>query len=296
MSTTVSTRTPGALSTARQQLDELDALLKRMLELPVNRLDETDESEEIDEPPPAPAVRDMEPTPASPPISYMVVETASPRPIPPASGFEPRQPLLAPRLVPVTPRPEPVAEQPVPIPAPEPVPAVAPAPEPEASTEAEQWVPLRSTWQPSAQTWQPLAESWRQAHGSLPLAATMPTPIPEPPADNTPPIEITLPLTPAPVHPVPPPARMAAPPVSPVETPAAPRLRLTAEDAPPSVPRLLLPLLWFNQGFDACLTPLGAPGRWLCGPSGRQLLGTIGLLSLAAATAILVAAGMGWSW
>jgi hypothetical protein len=281
------------LSTARQQLDELDALLKRMLELPVNRLDETDESEEIDEPPQAPAVRDVEPQPASPPVSYMVVETASPRPIPPASGFEPRQPLLAPRLVPVTPRPEPVAERPAPIPAPEPVPAIAPAPEPEASPEAEQWVPLRSTWQPSAQTWQPLAESWRQAHGGLPSAATMPAPIPEPPVENTPPIEITLPLTPAPVQPVPPPVRMPAPPV---ETPAEPRLRLTAEDAPPSVPRLLMPLLWFNQGFDACLAPLGAPGRWLCGPSGRQLLGIIGLLSLAAATAILVAAGMGWSW
>ena len=281
------------LSTARQQLDELDALLKRMLELPVNQLNETDESEEIDEPPPAPAVRDEEPQPASPPVSYMVVETASPRPIPPASGFEPRQPLRAPRLVPVTPRQQPVAGQPAPAPMPEPVPAVAPALEPEASTETEQWVPLRSTWQPSAQTWQPLAESWRQAHAGMPSAATMPTPIPEPPVENTPPIEIRLPIAPAPVQPVPPPARMIAPPV---ETPAEPRLRLTAEDAPPSVPRPLLPLLWFNQGFDACLAPLGAPGRWLCGPSGRQLMGAIGLLSLGAATAILVAAGMGWSW
>ena len=291
MSTTVSTRT---LSTARQQLDELDALLKRMLELPVNRVGETDESEEIDEAPPAAAVRDEEPQPASPPVSYMVIETASPRPLPPASGFEPRQPLLAPRLVPVTPRQEPVAERPAPAPSPEPVPTVAPAPEPEASVEAEQWVPLRSTWQPSAQTWQPLAESWRQAHSGLPSDALMPHPVPESPVENTPPIEITLPVAPGPVQPVPTPARMAAPLVP--AAPAAPRLRLTAEDAPSSVPWPLLPLLWFNQGFDACLVPLGAPGRWLCGPGGRQLLGAIGLLSLAAAAAVLAAAGMGWSW
>ncbi len=50
----------------------------------------------------------METRPAAPPVSYMVVETASPRPLPPASGFEPRPSVLTPRLVPVTPAAEPV--------------------------------------------------------------------------------------------------------------------------------------------------------------------------------------------
>src|SRR5262249_48357311 len=110
--------------------------------------------------------------PARPPVSYMVVETASPRPLPPASGFEPRQPMAAPRLVPVAPQPE----------TPEPTPSTSeewgvrseeyeeksegqPSPhsslltpqdsraafEPpvQETNEAEMWVPLRSTWQPS---------------------------------------------------------------------------------------------------------------------------------------------------
>ena len=56
MPTSISTRTPESLNPTRQQLDELDALLKRMLELPVNQVDEKDETETemeeaADEPP-----------------------------------------------------------------------------------------------------------------------------------------------------------------------------------------------------------------------------------------------------
>jgi hypothetical protein len=304
MATSVSTRTSGTLNTARQQLDELDALLKRMLELPVNQLSDSDEAEDNDEPPPvaAPAESELrresvEPTPASPPVSYMVVETASPRPLPPASGFEPRPSGLAPRLVPVTPPHEEAIEE-----------APVPVPEPEAASSPEVWVPLRSTWQPSAQTWQPLAESWRQANGATPAPATIPTPIPSPRLEVPMPTEIPLSspqMQPAasaamPTEiPVPAAAPSPAPASEPVVAPspsAEPRLSLTAEDAPVSVPRPLLPLLWFNQGFDGCMTPLGALGRWVCSDGGRQLLGTIGLLCLAAAAAVLVGAGMGWSW
>ncbi|MGH7225683.1 MAG: hypothetical protein ACRELF_20895, partial [Gemmataceae bacterium] len=67
-------------------------------------------------------------------------------------------------------------------------------------------------------------------------------------------------------------------------------------DAPVAVSWPMLPLVWFNQGFDACLAPLGAPGRWLCGSRGRQTLGLVGLTCLAAAVAIAVSAGMGWTW
>jgi hypothetical protein len=345
MTTSLSTRSPGRLNPTRQQLDELDALLQRMLDLPVNPLDEPEQAEveePLDEPPPiatnlverpALAVRreldrpadDVHPPeqpetrPARPPISYMVVETASPRPLPPASGFEPRQPVPALRLTPVTPQPE----TPVPTPvtskewevkkmeeeeeseeliSPQfslPTPHVDPvADEPSApvTDEAEMWVPLRSTWQPSAQTWPPLAESWHLANGgTAPLTA--PSPISTPRIDP-------IPTAPTKIEEATNNEQEAtnneqeakseeqlAPPASREQ----PRLSLSAEDAPTPVPGLLLPLLWFNQGFDACLTPLGAPGRWLR-ESGRSVLGFLGLACLAAALAIALSAGMAWTW
>jgi hypothetical protein len=297
MPTSISTPTPGSLNPTRQQLDELDALLKRMLELPVNQLEEGNEAEAEDvaeepPPPPAPVERPAE----TEPVSYMVIETASPRPLPPASGFEPRPSPLTPRLAPETPAPANIAGE-------EAEPPVAPA------SEAEAWVPLRSTWQPSAQTWQPLAESWRQANGTATTPAAVPGPSPNLPFDPAPPVGpasrrsepmtsgTLVPLTPEPmtgVSPVPP-TPPAEPSPAAVE-PAEPRLRLTAEDAPAAEPRLLLPLLWFNQGFDACMSPLGALGSWLCGPSGRQMLGIAGLACLVAAVAVAVSVGMAWTW
>jgi hypothetical protein len=315
MPTTVSTQPPASLNPTRQQLDELEALLKRMLELPVNPLAETEESEDEDEPA-APEAQDQatEAEPATPSVSYMVIETASPRPIPPASGYEQRPSLLAPRLVPVAAPPEsPVEEELAPI---EPTVAFEPAAatEPEASlaetpaadpaSEDEVWVPLRSTWKPSEQTWQPLAESWQQANGAAPAPAAMPPEMPTLKLDLiplTPPAPASIGAVEHPATPEEPAARPSASAAEEVPMPTAaapmqPRLSLSAEDAPVSVSPVLLPLVWFNQGFDACLTPLGAAGGWVCGPRGRQLMGTVGLLGLAAAAAIIVSAGMGWSW
>jgi hypothetical protein len=274
MPTSISTRTPGSLNPTRQQLDELDALLQRMLELPVNQTEEKNEAEaeeEADESSPPPVVR---PTATKPP-AYTVVETASPRPLPAASGF-------APRPSPLTP-PETIAEE-------RPQPPAAGADTP--ASEAEMWVPLRSTWQPSAQTWQPLAESWRQANAPAAPPVVVSSPIPSPQVDPPPP-EVAPPAL-APVESV----QDIAPPAEPAsvaDAPVEPRLSLTAEDAPVA-PRLLLPLLWFNQGFDACMAPLGVAGRWLCGPSGRQALGLAGLACLAAAVVVAVSAGMSWPW
>jgi hypothetical protein len=318
MTTSVSTRSPGTLNPTRQQLDELDALLQRMLELPVDKGEDAEAAEfeeAADEPPPptpAPlphhvpvssAVRGSGARgtrPALPPVSYMVVETASPRPLPPASGFEPQPPTLTPRLVPVTPTPEVVEEEPHAFaPVTPPPPALTPVPESLPAIEAtpaegEMWVPLRSTWQPSAQTWQPLADSWHQANSGTPAPIVLPNPRPELPmpmvgaaSRAAPEVRLGSPDLPAPVTGE---APAASTPIT--ET----RLSLSAEDAPVAVPRLLLPLLWFNQGFDACFAPLGPVGRWLCGRRGRQALGFIGLASLAIAVAIAVGAGMGWTW
>ncbi len=310
MTTSVSTRSPGTHNPTRQQLDELDALLQRMLELPVNKIENAEQSEEeaADEPPPpAPPItssipRAKEMRPATPPISYMVVETATPRPLPPASGFEPRPSVLTPRLMPVTPTPPAVEEEPkasapvapsTPLATVEtPVPAEAAPQTPQG--EEELWVPLRSTWQPSPQTWPPLADSWHQANGAAPPIA-----LPSPQLDLAPPREIknSTPVSGA-----------SAFPSSPIPIPSGdrverdtraavePQLSLSVEDAPVPVPFPLLPLLWFNQGFDACLAPLGVVGRCLCGRRGRQALGLIGLLCLAGALAIAVSAGMGWTW
>jgi uncharacterized coiled-coil protein SlyX len=311
MTTSVSTRTLGTLNPTRQQLDELDALLQRMLELPVNKVEDAQPSEAEDQaeetpPPPAPARASAPPpplpspianAPGSPrpsalPMAYVVVETASPRPLPRASGFEPRPSALAPRLVPVTPldalekEPEaaaPVEPSPVPTPAPEPAPEAPPQAPP---TSEETWVPLRSTWQPSPQTWPPLADSWHQAKKAPP------EPLPSPHLETMLPREEPA-ETPAPVS-------RSVLELDSSDTPAVdalePKESPPSEAAPASEPLLLLPLLWFNQGFDACLAPLGAPGRWLCGPRGRQVLGIVGLTSLAAAIAIAVHAGMGWTW
>lgn len=304
MPTSVSTRSSGSLNPTRQQLDELDALLKRMLELPVNPVEESDPAEtEIEEsleepPPPLPVARPQAVRPATPPVSYMVVETASPRPLPPASGFEPRPTALTPRLVPVTPTEEEDAAE-----MPEPPALDIPEPAAQEPDDAEVWVPLRSTWQPSPQTWPPLADSWHQAHG----VAALPDPQPEPELREFVPPQptiapISLPIEPVqrktpieePPIPEPPVPVNTAPPPS-VPAPAAPRLSLTVEDAPVSESRALLPLVWFNQGFDSCMAPLGGVGRWLCSSRGRQTLGLVGLACLVAAAAIVLCTGTAWS-
>jgi hypothetical protein len=59
---------------------------------------------------------------------------------------------------------------------------------------------------------------------------------------------------------------------------------------------MLWPLVLFNRVFDACLAPLGAPGRWLRGQAGRTLLGAVGLTCIAAAVLIVAMRWFGWTW
>jgi hypothetical protein len=70
------------------------------------------------------------------------------------------------------------------------------------------------------------------------------------------------------------------------------------EEAPAQAPVLwcLYPLVWFNACFDACFAPFGPLGRLLCRRAGRSFLGSLGLLSLAAALALFAAFRMGWTW
>src|SRR5262245_17599335 len=115
MSTSVSPRST-AVHPTRQQLDELDALLQRMLDLPVNQPDEPAPPEPAAAPP-APEFR--------PPVSDSI-----PIADPPVR--------LEPRVVPDV---EPQAHEP---PAPPAVPG-PPAPETQVPG-ADDWVRLASTW------------------------------------------------------------------------------------------------------------------------------------------------------
>jgi hypothetical protein len=64
-------------------------------------------------------------------------------------------------------------------------------------------------------------------------------------------------------------------------------------DVLPGLPVVLWPLVWFNRLFDLLLMPLG---RWARGPAGRNLLGTVGVLCLLAALALVALDWCGWTW
>src|SRR5262245_58012202 len=89
------TRSGGTAQATRQQLDELDALLKRMLDLPVNKSEPEEDDAPVVPPPVRPAIPKPEPSKRSYPASYMVVETSTPPRAeePPAavSGLGPRE-------------------------------------------------------------------------------------------------------------------------------------------------------------------------------------------------------------
>jgi hypothetical protein len=54
------------------------------------------------------------------------------------------------------------------------------------------------------------------------------------------------------------------------------------------------PLVWSNRLFDRLTVPLGEPGRWLRGPTGRACLGWSGVLFLVTAAVWSVLDWMGW--
>lgn len=253
--------------TTRQQLDELDALLQRMMDLPVSQAD----PEATPAPPVAPRPRPQPappPRPAAPsrkayPPSYMVVESSAPSFAPPAPP--PEEPLEPPtpggrhQLV----EDDPMGE----------LAKLRARLEREEETPSD-WVPLRSSWQPSAQTWKPLAETWEQSKAPPP---------PEPRPAHGPRVQTRE--APPPVVVATSPAPQATPPTPPPLPPAT----------KPRRPVILWPLVAFNVVFDVFLWPLGPLGTWLKRPAGRSFLGTIGLLCLVAAVALAVADHVGWA-
>jgi hypothetical protein len=313
-------------SPIRQQLDDLDALLERMLDLPGRR--DAARKEEQPQGPAQEADVSQETTPGR--------ESLDQRPQPEDAGDLSEVPGQPP--APQTPasllssyragRP---SGPPPPAPSP---PAVGTGKE-----EDDQWVPLRPQqgWQPSAHTWGPLAESWRMGQvDDLPPPAANPsregperTPPPVPPASlavglgpeggqeppgrpesvEWPPPEPSpaLPADSAPAEErgVPEEDFSSWSPPLPSPVPAQPgqEEELVNLPAPPaevpapqgSVPAWLGPLVWVNRGFEAGAHFLGPPGRWLASPSGRTVLGTAGLFALGMALVLLLLRGIGWT-
>jgi hypothetical protein len=268
-------------------LDELDALLQRMLDLPVSQAEEPDGPDE--------AVPE-------PPVSYKV-------PI-----VEP-SPRLEPRIVPheePAPPPRPVAQPAMPVQMPAQAPMPAPAQmqmtaQPEIREPgADDWVRLASTWQPSAQTWQPLAQSWQQAAKPA-ERAVMPPPMPLPPPASLappPPMRFAEPEAPPPEYfsPAPAAAPVAESPVEDLFVPP-PASLAEAKPAPQSTASSVFgyalwqwPLVPVNAAFDLLTLPLGPLGAGLRTRAGRYLLAAIGMGCLVAAAALVAADEFGWIW
>ena len=262
MSTSVTPRPAGPVHPTRQQLDELDALLQRMLELPVNQLEESAATaEEADlAPAPVPPPRPTAVRNTRPPVSYTAPVPAPRPPAAPAGGESPAM-RLGPRVVPAPAYEEEVEsgyEEPPPAPR-----AARQAPPdpgqyeeyypqrpderepagPEAGAAGmhdapgpDDWIRLASSWQPSPQTWQPLAESWQQARPTPPVRRA-----PDPrPVEFAPVHEEYNPPSPPPAPPVQPHVQLPEPEPRREEVilPPAPRVPdAQSEVAPKAAPR-----------------------------------------------------------
>lgn len=293
----------GSPGPTRQQLDELDALLQRMLDLPVSQADEPPPETEPEE--------DLSPPPGYPPTSDYV--GASPGLAAPP-GWEP--PSLAPRVVNAPPDdPALGVEPPVPggrhdLEEDAPVdpteelariraqmqqqaglPPTAHIPNPPAAGQGE-WVP-RQAWQPSAQTWKPLAERWEQARDQEPAAPVAAPPTFSPPRFSPSGPRVTLQTAEAEEAVIPPPPSAARPePPAPAPEPPAP----TAPTPPAPDPWPLRALAAFNGGFDVVLLAWCPKGKLLRGPAGRSVLGAVGVVCLLAAAMLAAADWCGWTW
>jgi len=191
---------------------------------------------------------------------------------------------------------------------------------------------MRSSWKPSAQTWPPLAETWQQAQQTPDTVRIRHDERAAPLGEETP-VEDTEPFrmpnaerglreeeTPSafgpqeepelrehfdnPVgrgpwsrdrEPAPEPTDPVSPETSLRYVPRDPEPSLPQDNEPP-LPAVLVPVAWFNQGFDAVLSLAGPLGRGMCSRIGRNILGALGILCLLGAFGLVVAHWLGWTW
>lgn len=250
---------PSPNDLTRQQLDELDVLLQRMLALPISQ---PEPAVAFPPPPPLPDLPPLAPraVPDSPtPSSWRADSPASSKaphltPAPePATAFTPAVLPFPPRATP-EPRPEPPAPRPSRFEPPEPTPTVAPG-------------TLRGVDAPALPFDYRPAESF-EAGANTPRT---PSPYSSPPAVEFPevnPFADSLPPVPA--------------------EPAAPSAR--------PVPVFLWPLFAVNWVLEFLLGWFGPIGALLVRPAMKTLLGWAGVLLILGA-GVWAARGLGWvSW
>jgi hypothetical protein len=243
----------------RQRLDELDALLQRMLTLPVNQLPEAEEGRQT-ETSPGPAAKDRHKfaTPPAERPGSLPVPAAESKPVPPSRGEKSREP---------TTRSEPAASLRGPLVVFQPVssPAAMVIEEPAAPTD-EQSAELAAAAVPDYSPPPP-----EPVNGWGPAAKSETTsPMPSPALE----------------------AGAALPePCSPFLERHKARIRRRRRSAP-----WLGPLGWINQLFDRSAVAVGGPGLWLVRHEGRKVLGLLGLAMLVAAAAVLLGDWLGWTW
>jgi hypothetical protein len=314
MSASLSPRSPsGGGRPTRQRLDDLEALLQRMLDLPVTKVEPgvPPESTEPEEPARGdrPVLTLLRPSGTSysapeekslpPALSALPAATADP--VPPeeeglamkasapadAEGPGPSPPKLSLADLEVAAADLPVAPSP---------PALEAKSAPSVESSApEEWVPFSSNWRPSSQTWGPLRESWQKSQAPEPPAPARQPPRSEPPESASAAAEPGAAST----------ATRLLLPATLEEPSASPEPDETDPDALPTPTRStdLPPLPWWawalavpNAVFDLAVTPLGAPGRWLRSKKGKDLLGVVGILALAVAAGLVAADWYGWTW
>lgn len=262
-----------AVNPTRQQLDELDALLQRMLSLPVN----PSEGQSHASPPPqyAPPPPQYAPPPppqyAPPPMNYSF---SAPTP-PPMPAAPPPAPMPPRTMAPMPP---------VPMPPPPPRPI-------EVGPGDQSWsVPLPSPGQ--------VAVHGPWAGGVDPLSVSMRTAVPPPPAPGS----LRVSTVPSPdeqnrMRDTPPPMQRLR-----IESPSNQTLVNSAAAAPnPAVREPWLAFhLWPAAAIDwmcgSALGMFGAPGRWFGRGSGKLLIGWCGILMLCGAIGWGVVDYFGWSW
>lgn len=275
MSMSVSPR-PMSESPTRQQLEELDVLLKRMLDLPWVK-EEAAVEPELPRPlvarggRPSEVVAFRSARPGRPGEDLTVSQASGAAPAPKATpGYATSETSLS-------------AEDDEPPQVPE-----FHAPNPD------DWIKLAATWQPSPQTWAPLAETWKHSARTLPQAPRV-EPVAEETAVPSRPSKLRVPPTPLEMPLSPPVRETEGPPLAP---PKASSPASQQEAVPPAwediPPRYLWLLVVFNKVFDVGLMLFGPLGEWLKGRMGRNLLGGIGMVCLVLAVACLAADNSGY--
>lgn len=137
------------------------------------------------------------------------------------------------------------------------------------------WNPGPGSWNPSSTTWGPLAESWKQNPGGFPSAKDSAPSATGSGSGSSPSFGLANPTG---------------------GNAAMDRSRVAPIPTAPEVPQET-GLTWLlNFLVDLPLSLMGPPGRFFMGPTGRFLVGTMGMAMISYAGLIVASDWLDWSW